>query len=844
MPPLARHRTPPGSARPAEPPAALAALREAAWDGGALVLHGEGRMAGMPGDRPGRTRVVLELRPLDGSRRTAVRLRTVPRYLPEATDDSGQSAHALDWTGFTARLDPAALRPGPGPDGTVWRVEAAVTAGRLLARAPLAAHWCGSGEYPPAGWSADGLHLAPHTLDGTLHLTARRPAVRVTSCRARPDGFELRGTATGPGGGPLLLRHRDTGELIQTQAHWRGDEFTALVGTVPRPSPGHWDAALALPAGPAPLLLRAPLRGTAQLPLSPPLSPSPPRRLPAPRRELPAPDRALPDGTAPPSAPPGAGPVLYAKQLADDRLQFCVQPAEPRVDLVVPGEQCFELAGEYPGAADAGPLELVLRHAGDGRERRAPVRPAAGGRFGVRLPLAPAGPDGVPRPLGKGVWEALLRPVGPAGAPGVPVRLHPAVLPLLPARARVGDKSFLLQRRWHDTLIVDSLPVLSAVERSAHRQHLLRAESYPAARRRPLRDAVLYDVFGGRGYACNPRAVHAELARRGGLEHLWVVEDGQERPPAGARAVRQWSPEWYEALATCRYLVGNTHFPEFLRRREGQVVAQLWHGTPLKRIAHRMPPGWASADGYLERLEREVRQWSLLLSPSPFATPELRAAFRYRGEVLEAGYPRTDRLARPDPAEAAAIRRRLRLPPGRRVVLYAPTWRDDRPGAGGRHAFDLRIDLAAARAALGRDHVLLLRPHVHVGGVLPDDDFVRDVADHPDVQDLLLVADVLVTDYSSVMFDFAVTGRPMVFFAYDLEHYRDVLRGFTFDFEALAPGPLARTSAGLVAALRDLDPARYREARRVFRERFCPLDDGGAAARVADRLLALGAGGG
>ncbi|MFK0195470.1 CDP-glycerol glycerophosphotransferase family protein [Kitasatospora sp. NPDC090308] len=805
---LVRHRTPTGHApRPAAPaaPTAYAALRHAVWDGDALVLHGEGRLDGHPGERPGQTRVVLELRPLGGSRR-AVRLRTVPRYLPEATDDSAQTRHGLDWTGFTARLDPAVLRPRAGRPAATWRVEAAVASGRLLARAPLAPHWCGGGEYPPAGWSGPDIHLAPFTADGTLHLTVGRPPVRVDSCRARPDGFELRGTAGGPGGGPLVLRHRDTGELIQTQVHWQDGGFTAVVGTVPRPAPGHWDPALALPDGPAPLLLRHPPHGPGQLPL------------------------------------PGGGSVLQAKQLADGRVQFCVRPAEPRVDRISPADGAFELAGEFPGPADR-PLELVLRHTGDGRERRAPVRPAPDGRFTARLPLAPDGPDGAPRPLGKGVWEVLLRPAGPDGGHGDPVRLHPAVLPLLPARARAGDKSFLLQRRWHDTLIVDSLPVLSAVERSAHRQHRLRTDAYPAARRRPLRDAVLYDVFGGRGYACNPRAVHAELARSGpALEHLWVVEDGQERPPEGVRAVRQWSPEWYEALATCRYLVGNTHFPEFLRRREGQVVVQLWHGTPLKRIAHRMPPGWAAADGYLERLGHEVRQWSLLLSPSPFATPELRASFRYGGEVLGAGYPRNDRLARPDRAEAAGIRRRLRLPPGRRVVLYAPTWRDDRPGPGGRHALDLRLDLAAARAVLGRDHVLLLRPHVHVGGALPDDDFVRDVADYPDVQDLLLIADVLVTDYSSVMFDFAVTGRPMLFFTYDLAHYRDALRGFTFDFERWAPGPLLSSSEQVVAALRDFDPARHRDAYRRFRARFCPLDDGAAAARVAARMLALGTG--
>ncbi|MGW4809084.1 CDP-glycerol glycerophosphotransferase family protein [Kitasatospora sp. NPDC004272] len=805
MPSPVRHRPPADRTRRPDAPTAVAALRHAAWDGGLLVLHGEGRLVGHPGEHPGQTRVVLELRPLDGSRRT-VRLRTVPRYLPEATDDSAQARHGLDWTGFTVGLDPAALRPRPGRTDATWRVEAVVSRGRLLARAPLAPHWCGGGEYPPAGWGDDGVHLAAAADDGVLRLTASRPAVRLTSCLARPDGFELRGRVAGPGRGPLVLRHRDTGELLQTEADWRGGEFTALVGTVPRPAPGHWDAALALPGGPAPLRLDRPPQGPCQLPL------------------------------------PGGGLTLQARQLADDRLQFQVRPAEPRIDRISPADGAFELSGEFPGAADL-PLELVLRHTGDGRERRSPVRTAPDGRFTARLPLAPPGPDGVPRPLAKGVWEALLRPPGPGGE-GRPVRLHPSVLPLLPARAATGGKSFLLQRRWHDTLIVDSLPVLSAVERSAHRQHRLRTDAYPAARRRPLREAVLYDVFGGRGYACNPRAVHAELARRGGpLEHLWVVEDGQERPPPGVRAVRQWSPEWYEALATCRYLVGNTHFPEFLRRRDGQVVVQLWHGTPLKRIAHRLPPGWAADDGYLRRLEHEVRQWSLLVSPSPFATPELRDSFRYRGEVLEAGYPRNDRLARPDAAEAAGIRRRLGLPPGRRVVLYAPTWRDDRPGPGGRHALDLRLDLAAARAALGRDHVLLLRPHVHVGGALPDDGFVRDVADYPDVQDLLLVADVLVTDYSSVMFDFALTDRPMLFFTYDLAHYRDALRGFTFDFERRAPGPLLSRSEQVVAALRDLDPALHRDARRRFRERFCPLDDGGAAARVVDRMLALGGGG-
>jgi CDP-glycerol glycerophosphotransferase len=301
-------------------------------------------------------------------------------------------------------------------------------------------------------------------------------------------------------------------------------------------------------------------------------------------------------------------------------------------------------------------------------------------------------------------------------------------------------------------------------------------------------------------------------------------------------------------LATSHSLVGTTHCPDFLERRPGQVVVQTWHGSLLKRIAHDVENPWLADNGYLEQLDRESPHWSLLLSPSAFATPVLRRAFRFDGEILEAGYPRNDVLAAPDAAAAAAVRRRLGIPDGKRVLLYAPTWREDqqRDNGDGFH-LGLRLDLDAARAALAGDHVLLVRPHAHVREPLPGagDGFLYDVGDYPDVQDLLLIADALVTDYSSIMFDFAITGRPLLFFTYDLEHYRDTLRGFYFDFEAEAPGPLIPSSAGLVAALRELAdsgrlPGDHTARYERFRAVHCHLDDGAAARRVADRMLTLG----
>ncbi|NED83256.1 CDP-glycerol:glycerophosphate glycerophosphotransferase, partial [Streptomyces sp. SID11233] len=142
----------------------------------------------------------------------------------------------------------------------------------------------------------------------------------------------------------------------------------------------------------------------------------------------------------------------------------------------------------------------------------------------------------------------------------------------------------------------------------------------------------------------------------------------------------------------------------------------------------------------------------------------------FDGEILETGYPRNDVLYAPDQAERAKeIREALGVPPGKRVILYAPTWRDDDAHSQGRFRFDLKLDTERARAELGHDHVLLVRRHSNtVDGVTgAGDGFVLDVSDYPDISDLYLAADILVTDYSSVMFDYAHLRRPMVFFTYD-----------------------------------------------------------------------------
>jgi CDP-glycerol glycerophosphotransferase len=351
---------------------------------------------------------------------------------------------------------------------------------------------------------------------------------------------------------------------------------------------------------------------------------------------------------------------------------------------------------------------------------------------------------------------------------------------------------------------------------------------------------IVYNSFSGR-FSDSPRAIHRELLRRGlDAEHVWLADPAHLGSfPGDVRTVELASAECVEALEACDVLVANTHTEVEWRKRPHTTYLQTWHGTPLKRI-HR-DVLWAPP-GVHERLQRDVDRWDLLVSPNRASTPVLRRAFRYDREVLETGYPRNDVLLSPD---RDAIRRRVRaelgIPDGVRAVLYAPTWRDDVVLSGPPGAIRLALDVEMLARELGADHCFLLRVHYLLTGRLAATEHpaVRDVSTRPEISDLYLAADVLVTDYSSAMFDFAITGKPMLFFTYDLASYRDRLRGFYFDLAAIAPGPLMETSAELLDALRDLPAtqAAFADRYAAFRARWCHLDDGHAAQRVVERLL-------
>ncbi|MFF5449407.1 CDP-glycerol glycerophosphotransferase family protein [Streptomyces sp. NPDC012888] len=833
--------------RPPVPPALLAVGRKerhlvsgldtVRWADGKLLLRGWGFPGQLGAESRLRSRKKLVFREKGNRRKVVVGARTVANPVISATHPHLALRHA-DWAGFTAVFDPTTLQQaGQWQDG-VWNASIVVKDVAIPYQARLKGGEHDSAQAPPAHWVDDDVRIVPSTAGGVLSLKVENVKARVLDVKPLgPDAFEVSGElARDPGEGAVLrAEHATTGTVLRlpletgTRAAGGRLPFTARVAladlaAVPdrEVQPGHWAPeawSLCVEQG----------DGS--------------------RLDLAHDERGGFTGLVLPYPGDTTGRAVYVKRTAVGFLHFSTQPSPPLVEHACAKDGVFTLRGTFHKPAADEEYELVL-HNWRGEEYSYPVDTADGRFEAVFKPVLPehfAGHTTLP----EGRWWPTLRPVAQGGTTagllgvdrGAPVQMAAPALGSGPVEATVGGRRMRVESRFHDRMVLVADPLLTPHDRAAYRQREMRDETYPQLRTAPLRDVVVYSAFQGNGAGDSPLAVHRELLRRGEkLEHVWLVNDGRAEVPPTARAVQYRSQEARELLARARYFVTNDSVPAWFRRREGQTVVQTWHGTPLKKIGHDFNHDYYTSPRVLQALQHDSAQWTLLVSPSSFATPVLKRALGYDGEVLEAGSPRTDVLVGQDEERAAEVRRRLGLPEGKKVVLYAPTWRENREGWSGGYKLDLRIDLDAARRELGEDHVLLVRGHYRVTEQVRDavrDGFVKDVSRWPDTADLLLVADVLISDYSSVMCDFALTGKPILLFTYDLAYYRDTLRGFTFDLEEKAPGPLISDSAALIEAVRNADAvgAEYAAAREAFRATFADLDRGDAAARVVDRML-------
>lgn len=376
--------------------------------------------------------------------------------------------------------------------------------------------------------------------------------------------------------------------------------------------------------------------------------------------------------------------------------------------------------------------------------------------------------------------------------------------------------------------------VIGALRRRA--KHLGVSFVYKPGRVSLRNNTVLFESFQGKYIGDSPYDIFLEMQRRKPeMDFVWAV-NSQTKAPEGSRSVRWGSWEWLRTLASAKYLVNNSNFPWFFRKAPGQVYLQTWHGTPLKKLGRDIP-GATNMIGHQSTMEREAKNWDYLLAPNEFFAEVFPRAYNYSGTCLLTGYPRNDRLVRAHNSERQAIRKKLGVADATKLVLYAPTWRDYKRTVTGNwdavNYLDSGLQLPEGMRLMFRGHHATMQ--AHSDSVAKD---AIDVTDYPDITDLFLAADILITDYSSVMFDFTVTGKPVLFFAPDLDRYR-ADRGFYLDYETQLPGPILKTSDEVVQALAQVEQIikKYSKAYAAWVKKYNALEDGQAAKRAVDAFL-------
>ncbi|MFC5465629.1 CDP-glycerol glycerophosphotransferase family protein [Lederbergia graminis] len=360
---------------------------------------------------------------------------------------------------------------------------------------------------------------------------------------------------------------------------------------------------------------------------------------------------------------------------------------------------------------------------------------------------------------------------------------------------------------------------------------------------------VMFESFLGKQYSDNPRAIYEYM-----LEHYpeyklyWSFDSRKEKEleNTSIQSVRRFSFQWMLLMNKAKYWVTNSRLPYWIPKSKGVVYLQTWHGTPLKRLAADMNEvhmAKTNTEEYKKGFLKEAKKWDYLVSPNAYSTEIFKRAFQFNGTMLETGYPRNDFLFTSNDEESIKeIKQSVNLPLDKKIILYAPTWRDNQYHDLGKYKFDLQMDLQKMKDELGEDYIILLRLHYLVAENLDIKEFqgfVYDFSNHKDIRELYVIADLLITDYSSVFFDYGNLRRPMIFFVYDLEEYRDQIRGFYYDFEAKAPGPLVRTTEEIIRVIQDIDENGFSPSASIeaFYEKFCYLEDGNATKRVVDAVF-------
>ncbi|WP_143463585.1 CDP-glycerol glycerophosphotransferase family protein [Levilactobacillus enshiensis] len=360
---------------------------------------------------------------------------------------------------------------------------------------------------------------------------------------------------------------------------------------------------------------------------------------------------------------------------------------------------------------------------------------------------------------------------------------------------------------------------------------------------------LIFESFGGRQVSDSPYAIYQLFTQLyPGFNFIWSIDRSQKKfcKENGIPFVVRRTAKWVRTLEKASFWISNARFPAWVRKPNYVTYIQTWHGTPLKKlgldIENVSMPGTTTVK-YHANFVKEANRWDALVSPNDYSTRIFRSAFGFNNQILKVGYPRNDELLNSTPDDIVTLKQQLGIPLDKKVVLYAPTYRDNQFAEKGKYTFELPFSLDEFREKFGQDAVLVLRMHYLISNALDISGYegvVFDFSNHPNISDLYLISDMLITDYSSVFFDFAYLKRPILFYPYDYHMYKDELRGFYLDYEKDLPGEIAHNESQLLDLIAEkLQTPDMSDNQKFmdFYHRFCAIDDGLSSLKIVNYVV-------
>ena len=364
----------------------------------------------------------------------------------------------------------------------------------------------------------------------------------------------------------------------------------------------------------------------------------------------------------------------------------------------------------------------------------------------------------------------------------------------------------------------------------------------------PKKNIVYFESFHGKQFSDNPKAIFDYLNENDpSLKLVWGATKGYEEifQKENIPYVQRFSLRWFFVMPRAKYWVINTRTPLWLTKTEETTYIQTWHGTPLKRIGIDIEevniPGYTK-ESYDEEFLKETKRWDCLLSSSDYTTDIFKQSFGFCGNIIDKGFPRNDQLVFRDKKQLRInqMRTALGIKHHQKIVLYAPTWRETDAQSSEGYEFNIEFPYEEFVKQFNTDVVLLVRMHYLVSNDLDFSKYegsIINVSEGYDMSDLLLIADCLITDYSSCMFDFSLTNRPMIFYVPDAKQYEEDIRGFYQPIDKMLPGPIVQSPNLLIEALKHFDREQYEEKYQEFKETFCNRETGYSANVVVEKII-------